>query len=201
MAKQRLREQIAQEAARLMMEGGIRDFALARRKAANRFGRVDHHALPSDEEIGLARQTWHQLYGGSARADRLTRMRRLAREAMVVFAEFTPLLVGDVVAGTIHENSAIVLQLFAEFPEEVIFKLHSARIPFTEMTAPRRSVKLGAGLPEYSGFGFLVDSVSVELRVYPAHARLPSGRIKGYGAKEAAATLPELLRLLTGENG
>jgi hypothetical protein len=123
-------------------------------------------------------------------------MRRLAAEAMGLFEDFTPLLVGDALEGTVHANSAIVLQLFAEFPEQVIFKLHAARIPFSEMALPRRSRKPSADPAEPSGFSFLVDGVTVELQVYPAHTRLPSGRLKGAAARESGANLQQLLQLL-----
>jgi len=195
MAKPRLRQQIAQEAARLMTEGGIRDIGLARRKAASRFGRVDRSALPSDEEIGLARQAWHQIYAGPAHALSTQRLRRLALEAMRLLQEFQPVLIGDAWEGTPHGNSAIVLQLFAEFPEQVIFKLQSSRIPYAEMarqTRPNRSDTQ----PEHAGFGFLVDGVAVELHVYPSAARLPTGRPKGSGTRWRGGNLTELLELI-----
>ena len=47
-----LRQQLAEEAARLISEHGIQDFALAKRKAAERLGvRAQAGALPSNEEI------------------------------------------------------------------------------------------------------------------------------------------------------
>lgn len=179
-----------------MMEGGIRDVAQARRKAASRFGRVDRHVLPSDEEIGLARQRRCQLYGGSGQAERLRRMRRLAREAMTVFKEFKPMLVGDVLEGSLHANSAIVLQLFAEFPEQVIYRLHAARIPFAEMAQRRRSDRPNPAPPDHSGFSFLVNGETVELQVYPIETRLPSGQLRGAATKQPGASLPDLMQLL-----
>jgi DNA-binding NtrC family response regulator len=53
-----LRRALAQEAARIMSEHGIRDFLTAKRKAAERFGVVDGAVLPRNTEIEDAlRQT------------------------------------------------------------------------------------------------------------------------------------------------
>jgi hypothetical protein len=41
-----LRRALAQEAARIMAEHGIRDFLTAKRKAADRFGVTDGNVLP-----------------------------------------------------------------------------------------------------------------------------------------------------------
>src|SRR5256885_2848507 len=52
MRGEHLRRALAQEAARLMAEHGIRDFLVAKRKAAERFGVVDGAALlPKNREI------------------------------------------------------------------------------------------------------------------------------------------------------
>ncbi|MEJ0005969.1 MAG: hypothetical protein WDM77_06155 [Steroidobacteraceae bacterium] len=49
-----LRHALAQEAARVMAEHGIRDFLVAKRKAAERFGVTDGAVLPKNTEIELA---------------------------------------------------------------------------------------------------------------------------------------------------
>ena len=46
-----LREQLAQEAARLIVDHGIYDYGQAKRKAALRFGVREVSALPSNSEI------------------------------------------------------------------------------------------------------------------------------------------------------
>src|SRR5690606_42028527 len=46
-----LRERLAQAAARLMIEGGIEDYGLAKRKAAEKLGVKDLGALPSNAQI------------------------------------------------------------------------------------------------------------------------------------------------------
>ena len=49
-----LREQLAQEAARLIVDHGMRDYGQAKRKAAARLGVREASSLPSNTEIELS---------------------------------------------------------------------------------------------------------------------------------------------------
>ena len=59
-----LRRALAQEAARVMAEHGIRDFLFAKRKAAERFGVTDNAVLPKNTEIEDALAEYQRLFGG-----------------------------------------------------------------------------------------------------------------------------------------
>ena len=61
-----LRRALAQEAARVMIEQGIRDFLFAKRKAAERFGVTDSAVLPKNTEIEAALREHQRLFGGEA---------------------------------------------------------------------------------------------------------------------------------------
>jgi len=61
-----LRRALAQEAARIMSEHGIRDFLTAKRKAAERFGVTDGSVLPKNREIEDALAAEHGLKGKKA---------------------------------------------------------------------------------------------------------------------------------------
>ena len=58
----RNRLRIAQEAARLMSEHGIRDFHHAKRKAAERLGIADTQSLPRNAEIEQALREHQRLF-------------------------------------------------------------------------------------------------------------------------------------------
>ena len=78
-----LRRALAQEAARIMSEHGIRDFLTAKRKAAERFGVTDSAVLPKNIEIEDALAEYQRLFGGdthtrSLHAQRRRRWRRCA---------------------------------------------------------------------------------------------------------------------------
>ena len=68
-----LRRALAQEAARIMSEHGIRDFLTAKRKAAERFGVADGNVLPRNTEIEDALAEYHRLFGGDEHARRWPR--------------------------------------------------------------------------------------------------------------------------------
>ena len=109
-----LRRALAQEAARIMSEHGIRDFLTAKRKAAERFGVTDGSVLPKNTEIEDALAEYQRLFGGTKHGETLAAQRNAALSAMQMLADFEPRLVGSVLAGTATEHNDIQLHLFAE---------------------------------------------------------------------------------------
>lgn len=124
-----LRRAIAQEAARIMSEHGIRDFYIAKRKAAERYGVVDGGLLPKNTEIEEALREYQRLFGGESHAESLLAQRSAALHAMEWLAEFQPRLVGQVLSGTATEHVDVQLHLFADRAETVAFKLMDHGIP------------------------------------------------------------------------
>src|SRR5450755_4279257 len=70
-----LRHALAQEAARVMAEHGIRDFLVAKRKAAERFGVTDGAVLPKNTEIEMALVEYQRLFGADSHAESLQAQR------------------------------------------------------------------------------------------------------------------------------
>ncbi len=161
-----LRRALAQEAARIMAEHGIRDFLVAKRKAAERFGVSDGAALlPKNSEIEEALAAYQRLFGGASHQEALRAQRSAALSAMRYLKEFEPRLVGAVLSGTATEHSEVQLHLFAERAESVTLKLIDKGIPH-EVT--ERRVKLS---PErtraFPGVRFAVDDQPIEVTVFP----------------------------------
>src|SRR6188474_2490265 len=106
-----LRQQLADEAARLMAEHGIQDFSMAKRKAAERLRvRSSQGALPSNAQI---------------QERRLEKLRLVASDVMGVLDGFRPKLVGSVLDGTATVNSPIELHVFSDSPEAVAAALEA----------------------------------------------------------------------------
>ena len=161
-----LRRALAQEAARIMAEHGIRDFLVAKRKAAERFGVTDGAALlPKNSEIEAALAEYQRLFGGATHLESLLAQRRAALSAMRYLSEFEPRLVGAVLSGTATEHAEVQLHLFAERAEAVTLKLLDQGIPH-EVTEKR--VKLN---PErvraFPGVRFQMDDQPIEATVFP----------------------------------
>ena len=76
------RSQIAREAARLMLEGGMRDFQLAKRKAASRLGVFDRGEMPNNLEIEEAMSDYQRLFRADSQPQKLAELRRTAVNAM-----------------------------------------------------------------------------------------------------------------------
>jgi CBS domain-containing protein len=160
-----LRRALAQEAARIMAEHGIRDFLVAKRKAAERFGVMDNAVLPKNTEIEEALAEYQRLFGGESHAESLNEQRRVALMAMRRLREFEPRLVGSVLSGTATEHSEVQIHLFADRPESVAIKLMDEGIPH-EIT--ERRVKMNAErVLAYPGVRFELDDQPIEATVFP----------------------------------
>jgi len=161
-----LRRALAQEAARIMAEHGIRDFLVAKRKAAERLGVDDGSAvLPKNVEIETALAEYQRLFGGETHVETLHAQRLAALHAMRYLREFEPRLVGGVLSGTATEHSEIQLHLFADYAEAVTMKLVDAGIPH-EVTEKRVKMNSEWVLP-CPGVRFEIDDLAVEATVFP----------------------------------
>ena len=100
----RARALVAQETARIMVEQGIRDFRVAKTKAAERLGLTERGALPGNREIEQALGDHLQLFGRDSHGHLLKVLRRAALSAMEMLAPFGPRLVGPVLSGTAADS-------------------------------------------------------------------------------------------------
>jgi hypothetical protein len=189
-----LRRALAQEAARIMAEHGIRDFFVAKRKAAERLGVTDGSAvLPKNTEIETALAEYQRLFGGESHVESLYAQRSAALSAMRYLSEFEPRLVGSVLSGTATEHSEVQLHLFAERAESVALKLLDQGIPH-EVT--ERRVKMNAErVLAYPGIRFEMDDQSIEATVFPTDGirQAPVSPVDGRPMKRANAFEVEAL--------
>jgi hypothetical protein len=188
---QRLR--VAEEAARLILEGAQGDIEAARRKAAARLGLRDEALLPSGEEIREALRGRQRLFAPQDPPD-LRRLREAALEAMAFFAAFEPRLVGPVLAGDVVPGTAISLHLHADDPDAVALALHERGIPARQRS---RRLRLGRDhAAELPGWEFAADGIGFELVLLPANA-LRQAPLEALDdrpmARASAATLRRLL--------
>jgi hypothetical protein len=192
-----LRVVIAQEAARSIAEEGVRDYQLAKRKAAARLGVRDLHGnLPSNSEIQAALEERQRLFGGSAHDADLARLRRAARDAMRLFEAFEPRLVGPVLAGTATAHDAVQLHLFCDTPESVSIMLLELGIPHEEVE--RRMKRRSGEHVAVPALRFLAGEVTVEAAIfeYDGLREAPASAIDGKSMRRASAR--EVEELLAG---
>ncbi len=159
------RRRIALEAARLMTEQGIRDFAHAKRKAADRLGLHDEASMPRNAEIEAALREHQRLFQADTQPALLRRLRESAREAMRFFAGFEPRLVGAVLDGSADVHSAICLHLHGDEPQVLLDLLHTHGIPFEEQT---RRLRFGPESAEsFPVYLFNAGDTAIDLTLLP----------------------------------
>lgn len=153
------RHRLAHEAARLMAEGGLRDYHQAKLKAAERLGIHDDASLPRNREIEDALREYQRLFQREG-ASLLRERREAADRAMVFFTDFEPRLVGAVLDGTADAHTPITLHLHSDDAEAVDRFLDMHRIPATSRSRRLRLDRVReATLPVwvFSAEGFTFD--------------------------------------------
>ncbi len=162
---ERARQVVAQEAARIIVDHGIRDYRVAKQKAAERLGVGARGSLPGNTEIEAAVIDHLQIFGGDSHADLLRLMRTAALSAMELLGDFSPRLVGPVLLGTADDNSAINLHLFADSAEMVAMEIGDRGIQFRPY---ERRLKSRRGQIEmYPGFEFSHCNETIQATVFP----------------------------------
>ena len=162
------RHRLAHEAARLMAEGGIRDFHQAKLKAAARLGIHDDASLPRNREIEDALREYQRIFLGDSQARALRQRREAAARALEFLEPFEPRLVGPVLDGTADAASPVLLHAYTDDVDAVARFLDEHGIP----AEPReRQLRLDrerrADLPVWV---FSAEDLAFDVTVLPLHA-------------------------------
>jgi len=187
------RRRIAVEAARLIAEGGLRDYRQAKLKAASRLGISDDLSLPKNSEIEEALREHQRLFRGEEQPRTLQHLREVAVEAMKFFSGYEPRLVGPVLEGTADEHSAVCLHLFSDQPSDVGLFLREHGIPYEERTRRLRFEReLGVDVPVLL---FAADDSAIDLTVLPYDSlrQAPLDRIDEKPMRRANLSMVEML--------
>jgi hypothetical protein len=192
---ERARQVVAQEAARIIVDHGIRDYRVAKQKAAERLGVNGRGALPGNAEIEAAVSDHLQIFSGESHDDLLRLMRTTALSAMELLGNFSPRLVGPVLVGTADENSAVNLHVFADSPETVAMEIGDMGIQFRSY---ERRLKTRRGQVEmFAGFEFNHQNEMMQATVFPVDGirQAPMSPIDGKPMRRADKdTVQELLQ-------
>lgn len=127
---QQLRQMIAQQAARMMAEDGISDFAYAKKKAGRQLGVVESSVLPSNTEIEEEIKLYNAIFLSDDQPENLRNLRSNALFTMQLLERFNPHLTGAVLDGTAGMFSDTHIHLFADSIKDVEMFLLNQKIPF-----------------------------------------------------------------------
>jgi hypothetical protein len=132
MSNEKLRRQIAFEAARLMYQRQESEYYRAKLKAGKRLsgGWVKPQDLPSNAEIRDQIQSFARLHEGPGRLARLREMRLEALRLMRILATFRPRLIGSALTGHIRAGSDIDIHVFSDSAQAVALALEAEGMVF-----------------------------------------------------------------------
>lgn len=178
---------IAQEAARLMQEHGLKDFRSAKEKAGERLGLEDSGALPSNQEVASAIAEHNRIFCADTHDELISLLRGAALRLMQEIGQFSPRLIGAVLAGSASEHSAVELHVFSDEPEAVGTILeslgHSVR-PFEQRLRVRRDQT-----ELFPGYRMCRDGMQFDITVFPERGRgnAPLSAVDGRPMRRATA--------------
>jgi hypothetical protein len=180
-----MREQLAHQAAKLMAEDGITDYAHAKRKAARQLGASDTQHLPSNQEVDDALHSYRALYQQDSHPGILRQLREEALASMRLLAEFHPYLTGSVLSGTAGGQSDINLMLFSDDAKAVLLFLLKHKIDFEDGEWKVRVGGHEESVPSYTLTG--ESGTQIHILVLPENARHSGSRHPETHADIAAA--------------
>ncbi|MEE8119649.1 MAG: hypothetical protein V3T39_08870 [Gammaproteobacteria bacterium] len=193
-----MRTRLAIEAAKLIAEEGIKDFLIAKRKAAERLGVAEHtSSFPNNLEIEASLIEYQRLFKSGTAGLRLRALREAAKQAMLLFEDFYPRLVGSVLSGNATEFSDVELHLFDDAPEKVAMHLMSREIPY--QSGERRVRQSGGEFQRIPLFGFIAGDIGIETVVFPYKDMHCAPACPVNGKPMRRASLEELELLLLAE--
>jgi hypothetical protein len=187
------RSRVVQEAARIICEDGLSDYRLAKQKAVDRLGLGFGTPLPSNADIQAAVLEYQRIFGGRAYADRLTKLRRTAVQAMKLLGGFQPRLVGAVASGATTDAHRVQLHCFADKPEEIDVLLESRGLKFEVSERRYRYSDGQAG--DVPVLTFMAADVGVDVAIFPERSLRdpPLSPVDGQQQKRLDIAAAELL--------
>lgn len=164
-ADDRIRKNIAHEAAKLVALEGLEDFLQAKKKAAQQLNIKNKRLLPSNSEIEIALIEYQSLFQNDKQHQIICELRKIACKTMSLLEEFDPRLVGSVLAGTANENSETIIHVFSETPEFVSLFLENNGIPVT--ICERRLKVEKKNHAYFTAFKFIAGNTNIVLIILP----------------------------------
>lgn len=125
-----IRQMIAQQAARMMAEDGINDFAYAKKKAGRQLGVSENSGLPTNAEVEEEIRLYHEIFNADEQPLELAKLRKAALMTMQMFERFNPHLTGSVLDGSAGKFAQTNIHLFADSAKDVEMFLLNQQIPF-----------------------------------------------------------------------
>ena len=157
---------IANLAARMIMEEGVKDYFFAKKKAARSLGFHEDINLPTNSQIDNAIEEFHKIYNQGIGIDFLEHFKSQALNIMNMFKNFNPHLMNKLSEGIIPKFPEIKINLFADNIKDIEYVLLNSKIPY-EFSETKTNIKSRKNLKKSIPTIYL-DShpIPAEVKVY-----------------------------------
>lgn len=182
---QKLRQELAHVAARIIAVDGMNDYLAAKKKAALQLGLPVNRNLPTNQEVEQALIDYQNLFQQESVSRHLQQRRRIAVSAMKLLQDYSPVLTGAVLNGTATQQSSVDLHVFTDEPEQIRFLLEEYGIPSQIMA---KTLRHGNNeTVDYPVYHFRAEDIPVNLIVMPLKwkHRAPLSPVDGKPMKRA----------------
>jgi hypothetical protein len=145
MSSKNIKVSVANLAAQLIMEEGIKDYLFAKKKAARSLGLNENVSLPTNSQIDKAIDEFNKIFNPNIDIEFLELFKTQALEIMSIFKNFKPHLMNQLSQGIIPKFPEIKINLFADNLKDVEYVLLNS-----ELSYDFKEVKMNAKEGKYS---------------------------------------------------
>ena len=166
MSSKNVKISVANLAAQLIMEEGIKDYLFAKKKAAKSLGLNENASLPTNSQIDKAIDDFNKIFNPNIDIEFLQQFKTQALEVMNIFNNFKPHLMNQLSQGIIPKFPEIKINLFADNLKDVEYVLLNSEMPY-DFKEVKMNTKEGKPLIKSIPTIYLDNlSIPVEIKVY-----------------------------------
>ncbi|MDC0475253.1 hypothetical protein OAN20_00080 [Methylophilaceae bacterium] len=130
MSSKNVKISVANLAAQLIMEEGIKDYLFAKKKAAKSLGLNENVSLPTNSQIDKAIDDFNKIFNPNIDIAFLQQFKTQALEVMNIFINFKPHLMNQLSQGIIPKFPEIKINLFADNLKDVEYVLLNSEMSY-----------------------------------------------------------------------
>ena len=130
MSSKKIKLSVANLAAQLIMEEGIKDYLYAKKKAAKSLGINENANLPTNSQIDKAIDEFNKIFNPNIDIEFLQQFKTQALELMSIFKNFKPHLMNQLSQGIIPKFPEIKINLFADNLKDVEYVLLNSELSY-----------------------------------------------------------------------
>ena len=166
MSSKNIKVSVANLAAQLIMEEGIKDYLFAKKKAAKSLGLNENVNLPTNSQIDEAIDDFNKIFNPNIDIEFLQQFKTQSLEVMNIFKNFKPHLMNQLSQGIIPKFPEIKINLFADNLKDVEYVLLNSKLSY-DFKELKMNIK--EGKPSIKSIPTIyLDNLSIpaEIKVY-----------------------------------